>query len=89
MVIQEAAAEVARQEASSNHTPEDTENIYAMLNDSETEAGLEAKTRAHSQARPNNVESSDSELQKGSKAKHDFSAPKATPTKKITRSQTS
>ncbi|KAB2614893.1 protein argonaute 5-like [Pyrus ussuriensis x Pyrus communis] len=56
-----------------------------MLNDSETEAGLEAKTRAHSQARPNNVESSDSELQKGSKAKHDFSAPKATPTKKITR----
>ncbi|KAB2634778.1 hypothetical protein D8674_038198 [Pyrus ussuriensis x Pyrus communis] len=89
LVLQEAAAEVARQKAGSSHVHEDVKNISKMFSESETEAGPEVETRALRWARSAVVESSNSKPERVSKAKPDSSAPRATPTKKITRSQTS
>ncbi|KAM1380175.1 hypothetical protein ACFX2I_021938 [Malus domestica] len=60
-----------------------------MFSESEIEAEPEVETRTSRWANPKVVESSNSELEKRSKDRHDAPTPKVTPTKIITRSQTS
>ncbi|KAM2482929.1 uncharacterized protein [Malus domestica] len=89
LVLHEAAVEAARQEVGSSHVPEDVGVISEMFSESETKAGPEEETRAPCRARSTVVESSDSELEGRPRAKLDLPAPRTTPTKKRTRSQTS
>ncbi|KAB2599804.1 hypothetical protein D8674_010075 [Pyrus ussuriensis x Pyrus communis] len=60
-----------------------------MFNESETEVRPEVETGMSRQANPKVVKSSDSESEKRPKARHDLPVPKAIPTRKRRRSQTS
>lgn len=60
-----------------------------MFNELEIEAGPVAETRTFHEANLRVVESSDSKPERRSKVMQDIPALRATPTKKITRSQTS
>ena len=82
-------AEAARQIAGFSHVPEDVGDISIMFGESKTDAGPEVETKAHRQARSSIVESSESEPEERLQARLALPAPRATPIKKRTRSQTS
>lgn len=57
MVLQEGAAEAARQRVGSSQAPKDAENISEMFSESETKARPKIEMRAHCRARPSVVKS--------------------------------
>lgn len=74
--MQEATIEVTRQGAGQSQGLGEIENVSKIFNDFEIEAGLEAETMTSQSANPMVVESSNSESEERSKAKHDAPAPK-------------
>lgn len=60
----------------------ETEDVFEMFSESEAKAGPEVETRISRQASSRVMESSDSEVEKRSKARHDVPAPRTTLTRK-------
>lgn len=79
--------EVARQGVWFSHASGDAGDISELLSESKAEAGPEVETRAPRHARVYVVESSESEPEERSQAQLALPSPRATLTKKMTRSQ--
>lgn len=86
VILQEAAAEAARQGAGSSQAAGDTEDISELFRDSEVEAGPKVETSAPRRARATIMESSDSRLEERPQAQLALPGLRETPTKKRTKS---
>ncbi|KAM2066998.1 hypothetical protein ACFX1T_043391 [Malus domestica] len=89
LVLQEAAAKVARQKARSNQVAGDAGDISELFSDSEVKAKPKVETGAPRQARATMVETSESMPEERPQPRLDLTSPRATLIKKMTRSHIS
>lgn len=89
LVLQEAATEAVRQGVGSSQAAGDVGDIAELFSELEAKAGPEVETRAPRRAKASIVESLESEPKERSQTQLALLGPRATPTKKMTRSQTS